>query len=96
MIKSEEKSRTLNFQRFHFLMEFSWKVTFNTVSLKWKTYFMALFLVREATEFPTVLRSDTQSVYCNVAWDKLAKLSFVDSLYAFKSSNFNDFILRKR
>ena len=41
---------------------------------------MALFLVREATEFPTVLRSDTKSVYCNEARDKLGKLYFVESL----------------
>ena len=33
------------------------------------------------------MRSDTLRVYCNVSWDKLGKLFFVESLYAFKTSN---------
>ena len=53
---------------------------------------MALLLVREAVEFPIVLQSDTQSVYCSVARDKLGKLFVVEN----KPSSFNDFILRKR
>ena len=56
---------------------------------------MALFLVREAAKFPIVLWSDTQSVCCNIAWDKLGKLFVVETFYVFKSSSFNDFILQK-
>ena len=53
---------------------------------------MALFLEREAVEFPIVLLSDPQSVYCNVARDKLGQLFVVEN----KPRSFNDFILRKR
>ena len=73
-------------------MGFHWK--WQSTQFLWNegSYVMALFLVREAV----VMRSDTQSVFCNVEWDKLGKSFFVDNFYAFKSSNFNVFILRKR
>ena len=64
MVNMEEKSHTLNFQRFHFPMEFPLQVTFNKFLWNEGPYVMALFLVCEAAEFPIVLRSDTQSVCC--------------------------------
>ena len=47
------------------------------------------FLYVKRSNIPIVLRSDTQSACCDVAWDKLGKLFFVENVYAFKSSNFN-------
>ena len=70
MVNIDGKSHMLNFQRSHFLMAFLWHEG---------PYVKVLFLVREAAEFPIVLRSYTQSVYCNVASDKLGKLFFVEN-----------------
>ena len=71
-------------------------IQYSFFEMKDPTVVMALFLVREAAEFPIVLQSDTRSVYCNEAWDKLGKSFVVEKFFAFKSSSFNDFILRKR
>ena len=79
MVNIEEQSRTLNFQRFHFPMEFPLKMTFNNFLWNEGPYVMALFVVHEAAEFPIVLLPDTQIVCCNVAWDKLGKLFFVEN-----------------
>ena len=52
MVNIEEKSRILNFQRFHFPIEFVLKVAFNSLFEMKDHTIMDSFLVREVAEFP--------------------------------------------
>ena len=65
MVNTEEKSRTLNFQRFHFS------------SIQQSLFEMKDPTVMKWPNSPIALQYDTQNVYCNVAaWGKLGKIIF--------------------
>ena len=55
---------------------------------------MALFLVREASGFPIVSAVWHPKCLLQLPWDNMGKLFFVENAYAFKSDNFNDFVLQ--
>ena len=65
-------------------MEFPLKVTFNSFFEMKDPASWRCFLSVKRPNFQSLMRSDAQSVYSNVAWSNLGKLFFVENVYAFK------------